>query len=349
MPEQAPGINRYKKMETNSLNASSPIDVDGDSGRLQLKAARERMGISVADVCARLKMTPKQVQALESGDTGALPPGSYGRAFAKSYAKFLGLDPDAVTLALFGADTANVSTDYPVRQPTGAVGGSGLNISMAETRSRQPMDKGLATYSSNKNSDKRLVIAAVATLAIGLAVYLFGPFVQDRFKARMDNELVVSPGMPPPAVVEQAVTPPDTTTENAPATTADGKPSTEAVIVSPAPLSPAAPAAVAPAQPSPPPAAADTKPPVDAKPLVDPKSPTIKLSFSDRAWVTVRDRDGNVLMSQLNAAGSEKTLEGNGPFKVILGNAPAVKLEHRGKAVDLKPFIKNDVARMTLE
>jgi hypothetical protein len=33
----------------------------------------------------------------------------------------------------------------------------------------------------------------------------------------------------------------------------------------------------------------------------------------------------------------------------LLGNAPAVKLEYRGKAVDLAPYQRGKVARLVLE
>lgn len=75
----------------------------------------------------------------------------------------------------------------------------------------------------------------------------------------------------------------------------------------------------------------------------------VRMVFSDRAYITIRDRDGNVLMAQLNAANTEQTVEGNPPFKVIIGNARAVRMELRGKPYDLTPHIKDDVARFVME
>ncbi len=75
----------------------------------------------------------------------------------------------------------------------------------------------------------------------------------------------------------------------------------------------------------------------------------IRLRFSDSAWVEVSQGDGSVLSSQLNGAGTEQNYDGKRPFKLVIGNAPAVSLEYNGKAVDLKPLTRADnVARVTL-
>ena len=73
------------------------------------------------------------------------------------------------------------------------------------------------------------------------------------------------------------------------------------------------------------------------------------MSFSDRAYITIRDRDGHVLMAQLNPGNTEKVIEGNPPFKVIIGNARAVRMEYRGRPYDLSPHTKDDVARFVVE
>lgn len=67
------------------------------------------------------------------------------------------------------------------------------------------------------------------------------------------------------------------------------------------------------------------------------------------SWVEVRDRADNVVFSQRLSAGSEQLVEGSGPFSVVLGNAPGVKLYWRAQAVDLQPHTRGDVARLVLE
>lgn len=67
------------------------------------------------------------------------------------------------------------------------------------------------------------------------------------------------------------------------------------------------------------------------------------------SWVEVRDRADNVVFSQRILAGNEQLVEGAGPFSVVLGYAPGVKLYWRGQAVDLQVHTRGDVARLLLE
>ncbi len=59
----------------------------------RLKWERERAGLTVTDVAARLRLHPKQVRALEQESLEALPEAAYVRGFVRSYARILGVDP----------------------------------------------------------------------------------------------------------------------------------------------------------------------------------------------------------------------------------------------------------------
>ncbi len=59
----------------------------------RLRAARERAGWSVEQVAQRLRLSPSQIVALESGRREDLPPAAYVRGYLRSYAQLLGLDP----------------------------------------------------------------------------------------------------------------------------------------------------------------------------------------------------------------------------------------------------------------
>lgn len=58
----------------------------------RLAAAREKEGLSVGDMAARLRLHVNQVRALESEDLARLPEAAYVRGFVRSYARALGLD-----------------------------------------------------------------------------------------------------------------------------------------------------------------------------------------------------------------------------------------------------------------
>lgn len=75
----------------------------------------------------------------------------------------------------------------------------------------------------------------------------------------------------------------------------------------------------------------------------------LRFVFASESWVEVRDRDNNVVLSQVGAAGSERAVGGQGPWSLVIGYAPGVKLYWRGQSVDLAPHTKGEVARLVLE
>ena len=75
----------------------------------------------------------------------------------------------------------------------------------------------------------------------------------------------------------------------------------------------------------------------------------IALQFDRESWVQIRGRDGKVLLSQINPAGTERVVEGRAPFDLVIGNAHHVRLRYDDRAVDLAPHMKIDVARLRLE
>lgn len=61
-----------------------------------LKSERTRKNLSVQDVAFALKLSPKIITAIESGETESLPAKTFIRGFVKSYAQFLKIDVDQV-------------------------------------------------------------------------------------------------------------------------------------------------------------------------------------------------------------------------------------------------------------
>jgi cytoskeleton protein RodZ len=80
-----------------------------------------------------------------------------------------------------------------------------------------------------------------------------------------------------------------------------------------------------------------------------PRARSLALQFERDSWVEIKQANGKVLMSQLNRGGTEQTVEGIPPFEIIIGNAPSVRLTYNNSPIDLRPHLKVDVARLTLE
>lgn len=109
-----------------------------------------------------------------------------------------------------------------------------------------------------------------------------------------------------------------------------------------------APPATAMSVPAPVPAAAERRPSlVQHETVLHAKR--IELLFDRESWVEIKDADGRIVFSQLNPPGSRRNVVGEAPFSIVIGNATGVKLRYNNSDVDLAPFTRTDVARLTLE
>ncbi|MEX0638011.1 MAG: helix-turn-helix domain-containing protein [Burkholderiales bacterium] len=75
----------------------------------------------------------------------------------------------------------------------------------------------------------------------------------------------------------------------------------------------------------------------------------IELRFERESWVEITSGTGKLLVSQLHPAGSERVVVGVPPFSVVIGNAQYVQLVYNDQPVDLRPHVKVEVARFTLD
>ena len=60
----------------------------------KLRQARERRGVSLRQIAASTKISLAVLEALERNDVSRLPGGIFTRAFVRSYAAEIGLDPE---------------------------------------------------------------------------------------------------------------------------------------------------------------------------------------------------------------------------------------------------------------
>jgi len=76
--------------------ASQGADTAPGTPGAALARARQARGLSVSDVAMHLKFAPRQIDALEADDYAALPGGTFVRGMVRTYARFLGLDAEAL-------------------------------------------------------------------------------------------------------------------------------------------------------------------------------------------------------------------------------------------------------------
>lgn len=75
----------------------------------------------------------------------------------------------------------------------------------------------------------------------------------------------------------------------------------------------------------------------------------LRFVFKRDSWVQVREGDGRIIFTRLNAAGTEQQVTGKPPFSLVIGNADGVLLTYDDQAIDLEPHIAGGgVARLTV-
>ena len=295
-----------------------------------LAAERERQGLSRAEVAQRLHMSPTQVEALERGDYGLLPKGTFLRGFVRNYAKVLGVAADPLLQLLAGTAP---------REPAPRIIVPTQNIRF------DPLGERLSS------PYVKAAMLAVVAVAVGFAVMYWAMFVRPKLpaaSARRDaaQAPAARPAPTPPAPVIAAApsVAPTPTTVAPPAGSApnpaSGAPAKkEAAVQGPS----ASPGAAAPAK-----AVEATGASAAADKAAGP-SKRIGLHFLGESWVEVRDGRGKILFQRLNPAGSEAQIAGRPPLEVVIGNAPEVEMTLDGRPFDLEPHTTVAVARFTLE
>jgi cytoskeleton protein RodZ len=74
----------------------------------------------------------------------------------------------------------------------------------------------------------------------------------------------------------------------------------------------------------------------------------LSLRLNADSWVQVIAADGRVLEQSLLRAGEQRDYPAGSVAKVVLGNASAVTVRRSGRAIDLAPYLRSNVARFTV-
>lgn len=80
-----------------------------------------------------------------------------------------------------------------------------------------------------------------------------------------------------------------------------------------------------------------------------PDQKQLVFSFQDKSWVEVRDATQRIVFSGESQAGTRQAVAGKPPFQLVVGNAAKVEVQYEDRQIDLKPYIRAEVARLTVE
>lgn len=313
----------------------------------QLRRAREARGESVHEVAYALKLSPRQVDALERDDFDALPGMAFLRGFMRNYARHVGLDAapllDAVQ-RLAGPGSPDLS---PIRNADGDLPSGG-------SRRSGSFPAGLVVlvllvmltvgwyfdwFRTGTATTSETVLEPAPAFAPAPSQSITS---QSTIQLTPPQPLAVEPAAAAPGALQSGAAPAN---GEAGAAAADNQPAAVAVAAGEATAAPATDAAVS----SPAPLAEAAAPAVTDAPAAAPAgNGQLSFRFGADSWVEVRDASGTILHSGTNRAGSTRSVQGTAPFTLVVGNAANVTLEQDGKPVDLAAHVRGSVARLTL-
>ena len=308
-------------------------DNQASAGTL-LRQAREAQGLHVAALAVALKVPVRKLEALESDRFDLLPDAVFVRALASSVCRTLKIDPQPVLERLPRTTVPRLIQDQdginaPFRAPSDGAGPSWLD------------------------QLSRPVFLTVIALLLGALVLIFLPSLQrdESMQASATDAQV----MPMPAVIQAP---------------AEGPVGPAATVTSALPVAPAAPAAVVatPARTVPVAVSPTTSIPAVVSPTAivtpsaavansvtaaaaasaaggQPANGIVVFRTKAASWVEVTDAKGVVALRRILAAGESAAASGTLPLAVTIGSASATEVQVRGKAFDLAPVSRDNVAR----
>ena len=304
-----------------------------------LREARQAAGMDIETLAARLRLHPKQIEALERADLAALPTPIYVRGFLRGCARELKIDPQPLLADLdrkAGVDTSTLPA--PSSGPTWRF----------------------------RIGDGTKPIVAVLLFVLVLAG-LVGTLIPRRTPAPTRPASPVAPAAQAPAPAQSESAPRATASAPTPEVNAGAGPGEPTAIGSTPGDQTSDLRSTAHPNPAPNTAPSSTvQENLAAEAGSASKSTTVErastetargansaelvLRIRDEAWVEVVQGDGTTLLSQICAPGTIQTIRGKEPLHVVIGNPSGVDALFRGVPVDLvRHASPNGVARLTLE
>ncbi len=315
---------------------SSEIQVPGSSQSLVsagvlLSNERVKRGISIQEAADYLKLSRKQVEALENDDYSSLPGTTFVRGFMRNYAKFLELDLEPI-MAWLDSQVPNTAPDA---RPAAAATPQGTTASTESHKEKDTAPATPATANADTGSGIWKWLLPLLLVGAGLVWYQSQPSeaTEANTEAAAPAEAVAkAPVATTPPVAETAATPPAPPAE-APQTPPPSAAATPAV-PPPVTATTAAPAV------TPPTPAATTTTATAAPALPSNGNHQLRLVMKQDSWMEILDSKGERVVFGTQKAGKERIVEGTPPFKMTIGNATEVELFHNNQAIDLKKHMK---------
>ncbi len=296
-----------------------------------LKQARLGKDLSIAAIATQMNLDLRTIELLEKGDLSALPAPIFVRGYLRGYARLVGVREEDV-LAAYQALAPLEPTPRPV--------------SMAR-KSMQPTFLIPAI-------PWRGLLGGVVLIGLGLLALEIGPQLMNKLSLGNAPEPTPMTGLalPVPAgddsMAQEQLPISPVITNNMALTLPEPMLSAAEDLQSPAAE------AVEPSTPSDLDFGVSDTPTTEAAPVASvvpvPSPGQVQLDFSFIAdsWVEVRAADRSKLLFGLLRKGEQRSVAGQTPISVLIGNAAAVTLKVNGESFDYAQNTNGNIARFTV-
>jgi cytoskeleton protein RodZ len=275
-----------------------------------LSAARQELGLGLSEVSQQLKFGLRQLEALEADRFDQLPGGTFARGMVRNYARLLKIDPDPLL--------ARIADRYDAP-----------DSNQLAARFSQPVP-----FSDNARRST-LVYFGLSLVILGVVGGVAYQWQHERNAPRLMafvKPKAEAPARKPTLPAQQVIAPAPAAAPAAEEKKTEEKKIEEKKVEE---------AKVVERKPAPSVKTVAAPPPSGVHRIV------LRVE-TDEAWLEVTDGAGRQLVSSLNRAGSERVVQGRGPFTLVIGNASHVRVLHNDHELDLKPYTRVEVARFTI-
>jgi cytoskeleton protein RodZ len=263
-------------------------------------------------VAAQLKLSRRQIEALEADRYWDLPGNTFVRGFVRNYARLLEMD----SAPLLGFLDQHLPREVPQVALPKLTEEALPNLGLAHTPRHAPF--------------LIAVLLGVLIAGGGLTTWIYRSSM-----TLPDLTLVRSaPADEAPSNGRAAPLVQNSAAEAVP------RPVAEAPVAASVPE----PGIAAPATVEPPAAAAASAPQPAAVQFVG----DVRVVAQEDSWVMVMDATGRRLLNGIVKAGESREVAGTPPYRVRIGNGPRTQLFYKGQPTDLTPYIKVNVADLEL-
>lgn len=317
-----------------------------DRGPGQILAdARKQAEKSIDEIAHALHVSPQVIDRLERDDYAQLPPTIFVRGYLRTFAKEVGLDPKEILArhtALTGSD--GTTPDEPLKK-------LGINGKTSWLTPYIPM-----------------LFWGTLALLIVIMIVLIGSFwgdaiiqgIKSPFVRESTTSISIDGSAPPLARHGEVALPLPASSSSEPLSVNDESNSDSSLPSSPSRSSETESKAEGVSSGSLPTLATGATGLTDATHSDAPSqtnsneapqkalSSTLVLRFNERSWIRVIDANGKRLIAGEVPRSEVRTLAGTPPYRVRIGNASGVTVEHNGQSVAFTPQASGNVAEFTI-